>query len=121
MLLSDLKNEMKKVIQGNPSAVLSVVLTWLCERRPSILSLATRSSASIAPRRSSVLFAWSLLFVASPLNCEEQTTPIHLFSSSSSSLISREYTSFPFLIGTLLGTLKDTSITLLLLHKSTSL
>ena len=42
MLLSDLKNEMKKVIQGNPSAVLSVVLTWLCERRPSILSLATR-------------------------------------------------------------------------------
>ena len=54
MLLSDLKNEMKKVIQGNPSAVLSVVLTWLCERRPSILSLATRLSASIAPRRSSV-------------------------------------------------------------------
>lgn len=24
MLLSDLKNEMKKIIQGNPSAVLSV-------------------------------------------------------------------------------------------------
>ena len=39
MLLSDLKNEMKKVIQGNPSAVLSVVLTWICERRPSILSI----------------------------------------------------------------------------------
>lgn len=29
MLLSDLKNEMKKIIQGNPSAVLSVSLLTL--------------------------------------------------------------------------------------------